>query len=227
MASATNVCNMSRLWQLCHINNSTQHAHCVTSIRQPMFWGGCEPFCVLNWRVSLLTEIRLNGEVSKYRMWNRICKAYHSGPVFYLLSWSPSHLKFFPKSLDHFLSPVQVPWKPSHQAKSQVTSVADLGISWVALTSLFVLCIFLNEYMRHYVVCFIMYLQKAIRIIFIDELGIPWHRFRQHRRHRGLLWCCIQWRHYSVDAWRRNSVDADAWRRQQRITRRTIGRVPK
>ena len=26
----------------------------------------------------------------------------------------------------------------------------------------------------------------------------------------GLLWCYIQWRHYRVDAWHHNSVDADA-----------------
>ena len=64
-------------------------------------------------------------------------------------------------------------------------------------------------------ICFITYLIKAVRILFIDELGV-----RQHRGHCGLRWCCIQWRHYSVDAWRHNSVDADAWRRQQRIARK-------
>ena len=37
--------------------------------------------------------------------------------------------------------------KPSHLAKSQVTSAADMKITWVALTSLFVSCIFLNHYM--------------------------------------------------------------------------------
>ena len=40
------------------------------------------------------------------------------------------------KSLNCFLSSLQV--KPSHLAKSQVTSVADLEISWVVLTSLIV-----------------------------------------------------------------------------------------
>ena len=75
-------------------------------------------------------------------------------------------------------------------------------------------------------VCFTIYLQKAVRIIFIDKLSIQCHRLWQHRRHRGLLWCCIQWRHYSVDAWRHNSVDADAWRRQQGIARKTIGCIP-
>ena len=148
------------------------------------------------------------------------------GPVFYLLSWSPSHLNFSPESLDHFLTSLQVTWKPSQLAKSQMTSVADLGICWVALTSLFVFCIFLNLSMRHHMVCFTIYLQKAVRIIFIDKLSIRYLRLRQHRRHRGLLWCCIQWRHYSVDAWRHNSVYADAWRRQQRIARKAIGCVP-
>ena len=198
-----------------------------------------------------------------------------TGPV------SISHLEaqvpwnFFYKSLDRFLSSLQVTWRPSHLAKSQVTSVADLDISWVVLTSLFVYCIFSNQYMWHYMItgdplhsralahsraplltqpcphcshsrapgeqwarlcvftlqgcvqaarlcrgppvmiCFITYLIKAVRILFIDELGV-----RQHRGHCGLRWCCIQWRHYSVDAWRHNSVDADAWRRQQRIARK-------
>ena len=131
------------------------------------------------------------------------------------------------KSLGCFLSSLQVTLKPSHLTKSQVTSVADLEISWVVLTSLFVFCIFLNQYMWHYMICFITYLQKAVRILFIDKLAVRCHRLRQHRRHRGLRWCCIQWRHYSVDTWRHNNVDADAWRRQQRIARKTIGCVPK
>ena len=54
------------------------------------------------------------------------------GPVFHLLSWRP------------------VTWKPSHLAKSQVTLVADLEISRVALTPLFVFCIFLDSYMWLY-----------------------------------------------------------------------------
>ena len=131
------------------------------------------------------------------------------------------------KSLDCFLSSLQETWKPSHLAKSQVTSVADLEISWVVLTSLFGFCIFLNRYMWYYMTCFITYLQRAVRILFIDELKVRCHRLRQHRMYRGLRWCYIQWRHYSVDAWRHNSVDADAWRRQQRIARKTIGCVPK
>ena len=76
-------------------------------------------------------------------------KAARSGPVFYLLSWSPSLLKFC----------LQVTWlfsiftpsdlEASHLAKSQATSVADFTIFWVVLTSLFVFCIFLNQYMWH------------------------------------------------------------------------------
>ena len=131
------------------------------------------------------------------------------------------------KSLDCFLSSLQVTWKPSHLAKSQVTSVADLEISWVVPTSLFGFCIFLKRYMWYHMTCFITYLQRAVRILFIDELKVRCHRLRQHRMYRGLRWCYIQWRHSSVDAWRHNSVDADAWRRQQRIARKTIGCVPK
>ena len=71
-----------------------------------------------------------------------IVRYLESGPIFYFLSWSPSHLEFF----------LQVTWPFSiftwtHLAKSQVTSVADLEISWVTLTLLFVFCIFLNSYM--------------------------------------------------------------------------------
>ena len=47
------------------------------------------------------------------------------------------------KSLDRFLSSLQVTWKPSHFVKSQVTSFADFETSWVALIALFVFCIFL------------------------------------------------------------------------------------
>ena len=56
---------------------------------------------------------------------------------------------FSSRSLDRFLSSLQVTWKPSHLAKSHVTSVADLEISWVALASLIVFCIFPNSYMWH------------------------------------------------------------------------------
>ena len=151
----------------------------------------------------------------------------HQGP------FSISHLEaqvtwnFAYKSLDRFLSSLQVTWKPSHLAKSQVTSVTDSEISWVVLTLLFVFCIFLNQYLWHYMIYFITYLQPAVRIVVIDKLGVRYHRLSQHRGHRGLRCCCIQWRHYSVDAWRHNSVDADAWRRQQRIARKTIWCVPK
>ena len=108
---------------------------------------------------------------------------------------------FSSKSLESFLSSLQVTWKPTHLAKSRVTSVADLGISWVTQTSLFVFCIFLNQYRWHYVVCFTTYLQKVVKVLFIDKLGVR------------CLRCCIKWRHYSVDAWRHNSVDAGARRR--------------
>ena len=170
----------------------------------------------------------------------------------------PKSLETIPPSpLAVFYLHSQVIWRPSHLAKSQVTSVADLEISWVALTShyhhcanlsegielikylsdiflssvwvrlsifsplsiiqyvglyvfsllcliiiiksevwtithclglghetmvsavclsiilsLFVFCIFLNFYMWHYKVCFIIYLQKAVRSLFIDKLGV-------------------------------------------------------
>ena len=124
----------------------------------------------------------------------------HQNPL--LVSYLEAQVtwNFSSKSLDHFLSSFQVTWKPSDLAKSQVTLVADLEISWFTLTSLFVFCIFLNQYMWHYMVCFTTYLQKAVRILFIDKLGVRGHWLRQHHRHRGLLSCCIQWRHYSVDA---------------------------
>ena len=71
------------------------------------------------------------------------------GPIFYLLSWSPSHLEFFLQVTWPFSIFTLMTWKPGHLAKSQVTSVADLQMSWVASTSLFVFCIFLNSYMWH------------------------------------------------------------------------------
>ena len=46
---------------------------------------------------------------------------------------------FTSKSLDHFLFSLQVTWEPSHLAKSQVTLVADLEISWIAQKLLFVI----------------------------------------------------------------------------------------
>ena len=74
------------------------------------------------------------------------------------------------------------------------------------------------------------YVQKAVRILFIDKLrrdATGSDSIVRYLLVRGLLWCCIQWRHYRVDTWRHNNVDADAWRRQQRIARKTIGCVPK
>ena len=71
-----------------------------------------------------------------------------------------SHLEFSPKSLDRFLSSFQTTRKASHLAKCQVTSVVDLEINWVALTSLFVFCIFLNRYMWHHMICFTIYYKR-------------------------------------------------------------------
>ena len=155
--------------------------------------------------------------------------------VFYLCNLGPfsiSYLEaqvtwnFVYKSLDRFLSSLQLTWKTLGEIPSDFGCwLGDiLGRSNIVIG---IFCIFLNQYMWHYIICFITYLQKEVRTLFIDELGMRCHRLRQYRRHRGLRWRCIQWRHYSVDAWRHNSVDADAWRRQQRIARKTIGCVPK
>ena len=159
-----------------------------------------------------------------FRYGDSVLRYMNLGP-FYISYLEAQVTNFSSKSLDRFLSLLQVTWKPSHLAKSQVASVADLEISWVALTSLFVFCIFLNQHMWHHIVCFTIHLLKVARIIFIDKVGARYHRIRQYRRHCGLLWCCIQWYHYSVVAWRHNSVDADAWRRQQRVDRKTKGYV--
>ena len=99
------------------------------------------------------------------------CSYGHPGPVFYLLSRSPSRLGFFLQATWSFLSSLKVPWTPSH-----LTSVADLQISWVALTLLFVFNICLNSYMWHYMIFFTIHLQKAVRILFIHQLGVQWHR---------------------------------------------------
>ena len=104
--------------------------------------------------------------------WWHLCQGPFS--ISYLeaqVTWNFSY-----KSLDRFLSSLQLTWKPSHLAKSQVTSVADLGRSNI------VICIsylFLNQYMWHYMICFITYLIKAIRILFIEKLGVWCHRLRQ------------------------------------------------
>ena len=50
-----------------------------------------------------------------------------------------------------------------------------LEISWFALTSLFVFCIFWNSYMWHHMLCFIIYVQKAVSILFIDKLCVQCH----------------------------------------------------
>ena len=49
---------------------------------------------------------------------------------------------FSSKSLGRFLSSLQMTWKPSHLAKSQVISFADFETCLVALIALFVFCIF-------------------------------------------------------------------------------------
>ena len=109
----------------------------------------------------------------------------HQGPfsISYLEAQVTSN--FSSKSLEHYLSSLQVTfWKPNHLAKSQVTSVDDLEISWVALslTLLFVVCIFLNSYMWHYMVCFTRHIQKAVSVLFTDKLYVRWHQHRQHHR---------------------------------------------
>ena len=88
------------------------------------------------------------------------------------------------KSLDHFPSSLQVTWKPSDWAKCQVISVADLEMSWVPLTSLFVFCIFSNSYMWHYVIYFTICIQMAVSLLFIDKLPVcVWcHWLRHHHR---------------------------------------------
>ena len=137
---------------------------------------------------------------------------------------------FTSKSLDHFLSSLQVTWEPSHLAKSQVTLVADLEISWIAQTSLFVILYFsihicgIIWYVLQYMYERQSELSSLMNYVF-DATGSG--SIVGYLLVRGLLWCCIQWRHYRVDAWRHNSVDADAWRRQQCIARKTIGCVPK
>ena len=58
----------------------------------------------------------------------------------------PKSLETLPPSpLAVFYLHSQVTWRPSHLAKSQVTSVADLEISWVALTSHYHHCANLSE----------------------------------------------------------------------------------
>ena len=87
-----------------------------------------------------------------------------------------------PKSLDRFLSSFQLTWKPNHLAKSQVASFADLEVTWVALTSLFVFCIFLNSYIWHFIACFTMCVQRTVGILFIDKLCVRCLRLWYHRR---------------------------------------------
>ena len=76
------------------------------------------------------------------------------------------------KSLDHFLSSLQMTWKPSHLAKSQVTSVADLQISWITLTSLFVICIFLKCIIMSYISQY-MYIRQSELSSLISYVSMP------------------------------------------------------
>ena len=99
----------------------------------------------------------------------------------------PKSLEFFPTS--HLI----VFYLHSKWLGSQVTCrnpkwlrLLTWEISWFVLTSLFVFCIFLNQYIWYHIICFITYLQEAVRIIFIDKVGVRCHRLRQHRR-----WCMV------------------------------------
>ena len=183
----------------------------------------CPPVCPLLWTLSL---VMLKPEHSGIIMSiSLLFFANALAPYTRARSWSPSHLKFC----------LQITWPfsiftPSHlEAKSLGEIPSDFG-SWlgdILGRSNIIICnlyFFLNQYMWHYMICFTTYLQKAVRIIFIDKLGARYHLLRQHRR---LLGCYIKWRHFSVDAWGHKSVDADAWRRQQRIARKTIRCIPK
>ena len=130
---------------------------------------------------------------------------YKSGPIFYHLYWSPSHLKFFLQVIWPFS--IFTPSDLEAKAKSQVTLNADLETSWVALKSLFVFCIFLNQYMWFYMVCFTTYLQKVVRILCIDKLSAfgpsdLWSHLRKQRqkitqvtwdRTRGQVACQVTW----------------------------------
>ena len=105
-------------------------------------------------------------------------------------SWSLSHLGFSSMPLDRFLSSLEVTWKPSHLAKSQVTSIAELQIPWVTLSPLFVFCFYLNSYTWHYKICFTINIQKAFSILFNDKLHVRCHRLRQHCRLKKMCVGC-------------------------------------
>ena len=164
-----------------------------------------------------------------YQAWLR--HIHTPGPVFYPLSWSPSHLDFY----------LQVTWSfsiftPSDlRAKSLGEIISDFGcwLGDILDRSNIIICNFVSFSIHicdiiWYVLQYMYERQSEFSSLMnyvFDATGSD--SIVGYLLVRGLLWCCIQWRHYRADAWRHNSVDADAWRRQQRIARKTIGCVPK
>ena len=73
-----------------------------------------------------------------------------SGTVFYLLSWSPSHLKFFRQVTWPFSIYTPNALEAKSLGRSRVTLVADLERYWVPLTSLSMFCIFKFIYLTLY-----------------------------------------------------------------------------
>ena len=156
--------------------------------------------------------------------------SFESGPVFYPLSWSPSHLDFY----------LQVTWSfsifiPSDlRAKSLGEIPSDFGcwLGDILDRSNTIICNFVSVSIHicdiiWYVLQYMYERQSEFSSLMnyvFDATGSD--SIVGYLLVHGLLWCCIQWRHNRVDAWRHNSVDADAWRRQQRIARKTIGCVP-
>ena len=127
----------------------------------------------------------------------------------------------------------QVTWPFSDYTPSDLASKSlggipsDFGcwlqISWVTLTSLFVFVSFeinicdmfwyVLPYMCKGLPTFCPLIDYVLDISGFDSIA------SQTSTVHGSPWCCIMWCH--------NSVDADAWRRQQPTTRRTMGCVPK
>ena len=155
---------------------------------------------------------------------------FRSGPVFYLLSCSPSHLEYF----------LQITWPfsiftPSDlKAKShgEIPSDFSCWLGAILGCSNIVICILFCFKFIYVTLCSIFYNICSTN----SQLSFHWWIMCSMppaltasyatKLVRGLLRCCIQWCHYSVDEWRHNGVDPDTWRCQQCITRR-IGCVPK
>ena len=91
---------------------------------------------------------------------------HYLGPFFISYLEAQVTWNFSSKSLDRFLSSLQVTWKPSHLAKSQVTSVADLEISNIVIC---VLYLFKLIYVALYGMFSYTYVQKAVRTLFIGK----------------------------------------------------------